>query len=281
MIGAATVLLLGAAAYGWSLAATDGDGDRGGPDRGSVPQPSVLAASGKCVVSYAVYSDAGDRFDATVTVANRDKTPIKNWNLWFIMQGDQTVSGGGKGSFKLEQQGKQVLVKSTTVLSSQKAVTMDISGRYAKSNAAPMVFQLGDQTCETYVSGKPGEPSRPVQRLSNGQVRLGPPTTTPKPGLSIGPGGVVVPVEVPSGTPTEPTRTDDPVPEPSETVPLCTREPENPVCLPPDPEDSPTIIESESEEPPPVETTEPTDPEDTGTEGGGGTQVLPAPPAGP
>jgi hypothetical protein len=83
---------------------------------------------------------------------------------------------------------------------------MQITGRYRESNAAPMVFQLDGQTCETYVSGKPGAPSQPVEHLADGTTRLGPTATssTPVPGLSTKPNGVVVPVPVTStsATPT-------------------------------------------------------------------------------
>ncbi|WP_285684783.1 serine/threonine-protein kinase [Actinoplanes sp. NBRC 103695] len=198
LIVAGTVALLGAVTYSWSLAANDGG--RTPPVEGQ-PQPSVLAASGKCVVSYAVWSEADNRFKASVTVANRDNQAVKNWNLWFIMPGDQVLSSNGRTGFNLDQQERAVTVKGTSTLSPQKAVTLNFSGRYSESNAAPMVFQLGGKTCDAYVSPKPGEPSRPVQRLSNGDVRLGPPASqNPQPGISIGPGGVVVPVPVPTKT---------------------------------------------------------------------------------
>jgi eukaryotic-like serine/threonine-protein kinase len=259
LIVAGTVALLGVATYGWSLAAKGGGRT---PSAEGQPQPSVLAASGKCVVSYAVWSEADKRFKASVTVANRDNQAIKNWNLWFIMPGDQVLSSSGQTGVNLDQQQQAVTVKGATALSPQKAVTLNFTGRYDVSNAAPMVFQLGGQTCDAYVSPKPGQPSRPVERLSNGQVRLGPPVT-PRPGISIGPGGVVVPVPViitppnggngstdPDGDPTDPVTTQQ-----STTVdnrPLCIREPQNPVCVEPSPdghdkpstESSPTTEES-------------------------------------
>ena len=263
LISAGAFLLVGVAAYAWSLAAAGGGKD--GP--AVLPQPSVVAASGKCVVSYAVYSDDGKRFDATVTVANRDKTAIKNWNLWFIMQGDQTVSGGGKGSFKLEQENTAVTVKSTASLSAQKSVTLNLSGRYARSNAAPMVFQLGGQTCETYVSGKPGEPSRPVQRLSNGQIRLGPPTTTPAPGITIGNNGIVTLGPIVTGTKTlQPSQTTTTTPavdcnvNPRPAPPICPTPPPTPQTQPPTTTD-PTTTDPTT--PPPAETSTPVDPHDT------------------
>ena len=166
------------------------------------------------MVSYAVWSDTGDRYKASVTVANRQNAAIKNWELWFINPGDQVLSGKLTG-FKLAQQKHEVTVSAPSALSPQKAVTMEITGRYSESNAAPMRFELNKQACETYVSGKPGEPSRPVQVLANGQRRLGPPAAqNPVPGITIGPGGVVPPVPLPPRPPTRPT-----TPSPTGTTP--------------------------------------------------------------
>ncbi|MFB9361603.1 serine/threonine-protein kinase [Actinoplanes nipponensis] len=157
---------------------------------------TTLAGSNKCVVSYAVWSDKDNQFKAAITVANRDTTAIKDWKLWFVMPGDQVVTGIGK--VKLDQQGRGVTVQSPKVLSPQRTETLQVNGRYNASNAAPMVFQLGGETCQTFVSPAPGAPSRPVEHLSNGTVRLGPVPTkdTPIPGISINPSGVAVPVPV-------------------------------------------------------------------------------------
>jgi eukaryotic-like serine/threonine-protein kinase len=201
------------------------------------------------------------------------------------MQGDQVVKPKAAGSFQLDQQGRQVNVTSNAVLDAKKTVTLDISGRFVKSNSAPLVFQLGDQKCETYVSSAPGQPSREVQQLSNGQIRLGPPIRSPRPGLNITPGGVIVPIpgpvdsSDPSGTgstvpgpgPTETTVTEDPC-ELDPTFPDCTQAP------------SPTLPESETpstggggpteEEtvtPPTDPTTLPPDDDDNGDDTTGGT----------
>jgi serine/threonine-protein kinase len=193
------VVLLGGGAYAYSLAAGAGKDDSG--VQAQTLPPAIAAANpGKCVVSYAVWSDTGDRYKASVTVANRQNAAVKNWELWFINPGDQVLSGKTTG-FKLAQQKHEVTVSAPSALSPQKAVTMEITGRYSESNAAPMRFELNKQACETYVSGKPGEPSRPVQVLADGQRRLGPPAAqNPVPGISIGPGGVVTPVPLPPTT---------------------------------------------------------------------------------
>ena len=194
LVVAGAVAVLGLATYGWALGAVPDGKDK------ADPAPTVLAGNGKCVVSYAVYSDDGQRFKATVTVANRDYRAIKNWNLWFIMQGDQVLSGAA-GKVSLDQQGTAVTVKGSELLSPQKSKTMTINGRYTTSNKAPMVFQLGNENCATYVSEKPGDPSKPVVRLPNGDIGLGAPVKdNPVPGISVGPDGVVTPTSIAPGS---------------------------------------------------------------------------------
>lgn len=198
--------VLGVGLLGWAFTAVSNDpGPKGVITNAVAPAPTE---GSKCVVSYAVWSDDGDRFKAAVTVANRDTKAIDNWKLWFLMPGDQVVSGNGK--LRLDQQNNQVTVSSDKALNSQATTTMQFTGRYDASNAAPMVFQLDGENCDTYVSPKPGDPSRPVEHLSNGQVRLGPvpAADTPIPGISIAPNGVAVPVPVdpsnPAGAPAKP-----------------------------------------------------------------------------
>ena len=243
MVMAGTVVLLGVATYAWSLAA-------GNNAAKSPPQPSALAAVGKCVVSYTVWSDTGKDFKASLTIANRDTVPVQNWNLWFVMPGGQIMSGGGKE--KLFQDDRGVTVTSAAALNPQQTKTLALSGRYTESNAAPMVFKLDNQNCETYVSGKPGEPSRPVERLTNGTVRLGPVPTTknPVPGITIGPGGVAVPVPIrtPTSGPTtavdpDPTDQIDPSLPPGDGTPS--------PSLSPTPSPSTTLLDEVPEIPPP------------------------------
>jgi eukaryotic-like serine/threonine-protein kinase len=184
---AGVVVLLGVVTYAWSLAAS-----------GHSPSgPTKLAALGKCVVSYQVTSDDGKEFKANVTVANRDTVAADAWKLWFVLPGDQHETAGLYKA-DVHQADQSVTVQSATSLNPQQSKTVQIAGRYTTSNAAPMVFQLNNQTCEAYVSGKPGEPSRPVERLTDGTVRLGPVPTSknPAPGITISPGGVAIPVPI-------------------------------------------------------------------------------------
>lgn len=261
LVVVAAVGVLGLATWAWALTAVPGASGKG------APAPTVLAANGKCVVSYAVYSDDGKRFKATVTVANRDNRAIKNWNLWFIMQGDQVLSGAA-GKVSLDQQGTAVTVKGSELLSPQKSKTLTITGRYAESNKAPMVFELGDEKCATYVSERPGAPSKPVVRLPNGDIALGDPVQdNPVPGLSVGPGGIVIPVSIPpkssptaavstSATTVSPSPTDDPF--------SCTLTPTDPRCpVDPNPDEPssppPSSTSPTPDETPPVETAPPAD----------------------
>ncbi|MFC3990144.1 serine/threonine-protein kinase [Actinoplanes siamensis] len=183
-----TIGLLSGLTYGWSLAAPPKGDERA---NAVTPGPSVVPAAGNCIVSYAVWSQEKGRFKAQVTLANRGDRAVEDWKLWFLMPGDQTVSGQGK--VDLLQDNRAVTVQSAAALEPQENTTLEISGRFVRSNAAPMLFQLNGKTCQAYVSGEPGEPSRPVEQLSDGTVRLGAPATdsTPVPGISVDTGGIV------------------------------------------------------------------------------------------
>ena len=193
---ASAVAFIGIGGYGFSMAGGDPT------DAGGNRLPSVVAPTGKCVISYTVWWDNGAEFKASVSVANRNTTPIKSWKLWILMPGDQKLSGRGK--VHVTQQESAVVVSTNKSLLPQATQTMQMTGQYKESNATPEVFRLDGQTCETYVSGKPGEPSQPIQHLSDGSTRIGPAPTagTPIPGLSTGPSGVVVvPISLPPTTP--------------------------------------------------------------------------------
>lgn len=228
LMAGAGALMVGVGAWALSLAAGDAPDDV--VVSGVGPQPTQLVGANKCVVSYAVWSDDGSRFKAAVTIANRDVKAIKNWKLWFLMPGDQVVSGNGK--LALDQQNRAVTVQAKTALDPQATQTMQFTGRYEASNSAPMVFQLDGQTCETFVSPKPGAPSQPVEHLTNGQVRLGPVPNrqNPLPGTSVDPSGVIVPVPIDSDAPddrppgtvggqTTPATSTTPTPAETSTVP--------------------------------------------------------------
>jgi serine/threonine protein kinase len=197
LVVAGTVAVLSALTYGWTAM---GQPRKTDAVTSSTPGPTIVPVSGQCVVSYAVWSDTGADFKAQVTLANRDDTPVDKWNLWFLMNGDQVMSSNGK--LTLTQDDRMVQVTSAAKINPQRTTTIQITGRYTESNAAPMVFKLNGRTCETYVSEKPGEPSRPVEHLSDGGTRLGSPTTSP--GISIGPSGSVyiTPTPASTGTPT-------------------------------------------------------------------------------
>jgi eukaryotic-like serine/threonine-protein kinase len=108
------------------------------------------------------------------------------------------------------------MLNSPEALTVQKVASVQISGKYTNSNAAPLAFKLAGKTCETFVSSKPGEKSRQVEHLSNGNVQLGPApvTSNPVPGVSINPKGIAVVKPSPTTKPTvtgHPSKTPDPV----------------------------------------------------------------------
>ncbi|MFF5078842.1 protein kinase [Actinoplanes sp. NPDC000266] len=183
LVVTAGVLLLAIGTYGWSASG------KGPKDKAAVAAPAVVAPTGECVVNYAVVSDSQGRFSAQVTVANKDDTPVNDWKLWFLMPGDQTISGNGKTT--LTQNGQSVEVSSPTAaaIKAKSTVSVPITGRYTATNIAPLTFTLNGATCETFVSTKPGGPAQKVEQLSDGSSRLVPTTTDP--GYSIAPDGTV------------------------------------------------------------------------------------------
>ncbi|GID27141.1 serine/threonine-protein kinase [Paractinoplanes brasiliensis] len=238
LVVALGVLLLGVGTYGWTLTGAPGENSAKGATPAAIPQDN------RCVVSYAVWSDKNSRFLAQVTVANRNETPIKDWNLWFIMPGDQVVSGAGQVDLTQESpQGGAVTVNSAQQIEPLKTVSLKINGRYGTSNVPPMAFKLNGQQCETFVSSKPNEPSRYVEHLANGQTRLGP-TTSPIPGISIGDDGII------NVTPTKPGSTSKPG-VPGTTAPPESRSPTTPPPTTPPPTTVPPT-------PPPPTTPPPT-----------------------
>jgi serine/threonine-protein kinase len=270
LFGALAVVLLAAVLYAWSLAAR--------PD--AKPAVRVLPPEGNCVVSYAVWQDSNKAFQAQVTVANRAETPVPNWNLWFVLNGDQVLSPATTGAkVTLTQTDKGVTLASSEALTMQKVATVQISGHYTNSNAAPLVFKLAGKTCETFVSSKPGAPSQPVQHLSNGSVQLGPvPTTsTPVPGVSIK-NGIA---QVKPGTSTTPAASGGPsrstgpstTPSPSKFIPSSPTGPAPPSgsSASSSASSSAPVSEPPSSEPPSL-------PPDTADTGGTGTGTGGAPP---
>ncbi|WP_433791107.1 protein kinase domain-containing protein [Actinoplanes sp. CA-252034] len=249
VVVAGTVAVLSALTYGWTAL---GQPRTGTPQAAGTPGPAVVPATGDCVVSYAVWSDTGGKFKAQVTLANRAEVSLDRWDLWFLLPGDQTLSGNGKVA--LTQEDREVRVTSKASIKPQRTTTMQITGRYIESNAAPMVFKLNDQTCETYVSAEPGKPSLPVEHLDNGDVRFGDPVVSP--GISIGPSGNVIINPSPSRTGTA-KPPGNPSPGSSATTPGTTETtttpppPSPPPSAPPASADNPGVGETTTTPAPP------------------------------
>ncbi|MEV4349614.1 protein kinase [Actinoplanes sp. NPDC049596] len=183
LVVTAGVLLLTVGAYGWSVTSNPPK------NKPASAAPGVVAPTGECTVTYAVVSDSQGRFSAQVTVANRDEAPVNDWKLWFLMPGDQTVSGNGKTTLDQKGQAVEVSDLAETPLAAGSTVSVPITGRYTATNIAPLAFTLNGATCETFVSTKPGGPPQKVEKLSDGSTRLVPTTTAP--GYTIAPDGTV------------------------------------------------------------------------------------------
>ena len=251
LLAAGAVVAVAAAGFGW--AASDGTA----PPRGG--GAAIAAPPQNCLVTYAVLADNGRTFKAGVLVTNNSPRPVDNWDLRFVLPGDQKVTGGG--AVKLKQQGHDVTAASTSAIPPRRTFQLNLKGGYRQSNAVPVAFALNDQLCDALVSPKPGTPARLVPNAPDrGVDPRGFPVVVPTgvPVLSTGPGGVVVTV-----TP-DPTRTGvvEPTAEPTQAPPTTTSPPPPP--LPPPPVE--TTIPATVEPPPPL----PDDDEDEENPGGEG-----------
>lgn len=169
----------------------------GGKDSQQVqaaPQAPAATATGKCVVTYSVRTQADDKFTAGLTVTNRAATAIRQWTLRFILPGDQNLAATRGGT--LRQLGHDVTVSSRRVINANRTVVVDLAGDYRSANDAPVAFDLNGTVCDVYLSATPGAPPRQVKTLPNGAVALAAPVApgVPVPGLTTGPGGRLVPV---------------------------------------------------------------------------------------
>jgi hypothetical protein len=250
LLVAGAVVAVGAVAYG--LNALAGDGKQGGGiAQAAVPEPR------NCFVTYAMLADTGKTFRAGVFVTNGSASPIDDWDLRFVMPGDQQVAG--KGAVTVKQEGVDVTASSSSVIQPQRTVQVTLTGGYRGSNAVPVLFTLNGRLCDAFVSPKPGEPARLVPTTPGTGVNpRGFPVAAPAPGvprLSTGPGGVVVTVPadptatttgVPATGPTTPvpttTATASPTPPPEPPTPVTTHPTtpvtESPPPIPPDEEPS-------------------------------------------
>ncbi len=249
LVAAGALVAVAAAGFGWK--AWDSAAPQGGGAANAAPAQS-------CLVTYAVLADNGRTFRAGVLVTNNSPRPVDDWDLRFVLPGDQKVTGSG--AVKLRQQGRDVTAASTSAIPPRRTFQLNLKGGYRESNAVPVAFALNDQLCDALVSSKPGAPARLVPNAADrGVDRRGFPVVVPTgaPVLSTGPGGVVVTV-----TP-DPTRTGvvEPPAEPTQPPPTTTSAaPPPPVPPPPVVTTSPTTVQP----PPPLP-----DDEETATGDGG------------
>jgi serine/threonine-protein kinase len=197
-----------------------------------------------CFVTYAVLSDTGRKFKAGLLVTNNSSAPIADWDLRFVMPGDQKVSS--KGAVKVKQKGHDVTAASAKAIEPLRSVQVNLNGGYRESNAVPMLFALDGQLCEVLVSAKPGSPARLVPNSPTTVIN---PSGFPEPGpsavgvptLSTNPDGVVVtrtadPTATRTTGPTEtatPLETETVPPELPPGPPVVTAGPTTPPAPPP------------------------------------------------
>jgi serine/threonine protein kinase len=245
LVAVGAVAAVGAAGYGWTV--WNDQPPRDGSAQAALPhEPGPRS----CVVTYSVLADDGKKFKAGLTVTNNAAAAIADWNLRFVLLGDQKLTG--HGGLKLKQQGHDVVAESSEVIHPSRTVVLDMSGGYQQSNAVPVAFALNGLMCDAMVSPRPGAAPRPVRNVAGpnpGGVpgRPGPDGVVPI--VSTAPGGVVVTVgTLPPGTTMPPVTTTDP------TVPVTVTTTTNPP--PPGP-------------PPPIETTTTAAPTETTKKGKG------------
>jgi serine/threonine protein kinase len=246
LLAGGMILAIGAVAYGVSALADGGQKDR-------ATAQAVAQQPRDCFVTYAVLADTGKTFKAGVLVTNNSSVPVDDWDLRFVMPGDQQVDGRGA---VVKQEGVDVTATSTSVIQPRRTAQVQLTGGYRASNAVPVLFTLNGQLCDARVSPKPGAPARLVPTPPGTSVNpRGFPVGAPSPAaptLSTGPGGVVVTVNpTPTGTGTvgptvgptggtvPPTASATPPPQPPPPVPtetvVLTEEPPPPI-----PDDEPT-----------------------------------------
>jgi serine/threonine-protein kinase len=248
LVAAGALVAVAAAGFGWTV--WDGAAPQGGAVANAAPPQS-------CLVTYAVLADNGRTFKAGVLVTNNSPRPVDDWDLRFVLPGDQKVTGAG--TVKLKQQGRDVTAASTSAIPPRRTFQLNLKGGYRESNAVPVAFALNDQLCDALVSPKPGAPARLVPNVPDrGVDPRGFPVVVPTgaPVLSTGPGGVVVTVTA------DPTNSGvvDPTVEPTQVPPTSTSPVPPPLPPPPVESSSPVTVEP----PPPLP-----DDEETTTDGEG------------
>jgi serine/threonine protein kinase len=200
LVAVGAVAAVGAAGYGWTVWNVEPPQD--GAAQAAEPGPR------SCVVTYSVLADDGKKFKAGVTVTNNAAAAIEDWNLRFVLLGDQKLTG--YGAVRLKQQGHDVVAESSEVIHPSRTVVLDMIGGYQRSNAVPVAFALNGLMCDAMVSPKPGAPAVPVRndagRNNPGGVPGRPRADGVVPIVSTAPDGAVVTIgTLPPGTTVEPT----------------------------------------------------------------------------
>jgi aryl-phospho-beta-D-glucosidase BglC (GH1 family) len=129
-----------------------------------------------CQVTYAVSSDWGSGFTASITVQNTGSA-ITSWTLGYSYAGNQALSQGWSGTWT--QNGKAITVTSASWNGSLAAgATTQIGANftYSGTNTAPATFTLNGTTCNGG-AGSPSPTPTPTTTPSSSPT----PTPTPSP----------------------------------------------------------------------------------------------------
>ncbi len=135
-----------ATTYTLRVVATDTAG-RSSPPSAPVQVTTGPAATSSCTVSYALSSDWGSGFTASITITNK-AAAVNGWRLGFTFPGNQKVTQGWSGTWS--QNGTSVTVNDAgwnASLPTGAGTTIGFNGSYSGANTAPGAFTLNGAPC--------------------------------------------------------------------------------------------------------------------------------------
>ncbi|GAA2010288.1 hypothetical protein GCM10009839_00190 [Catenulispora yoronensis] len=130
--------------YGFYVKAKDSAGTLGAAS--ATTTVTTAAASAVATVAYAVQSDWGSGFSASVTITNTGSTAINGWTLAFAFPGNQQVGGGWNANWS--QSGHTVTATNqgfNGTIAPGASIQVGFTGTYSGSNAKPTAFTVNGQ----------------------------------------------------------------------------------------------------------------------------------------
>ncbi|MFD0636495.1 glycoside hydrolase family 66 protein [Catenulispora yoronensis] len=131
--------------YGFYVKAKDSAGTLGAAS-GTTTVTTASQPSGGAKVAYAVQSDWGSGFSASVTITNTGSTAINGWTLAFAFSGNQQVGGGWNANWS--QSGHTVTATNqgfNGTIAPGASVQIGFTGTYSGANTAPTAFTVNGQ----------------------------------------------------------------------------------------------------------------------------------------